>query len=60
MILYADVDGEWGQAIIDQVRESGGDDAEEMASNLEVLRAFGASAWTDGDVSHGLVRISLK
>ena len=26
----------------------------------EVLRAFGVSAWTDGDVSHGLVRLSLK
>ena len=38
------------------------DDAEatEVADNLAVLRAFGASAWSEGDTSHGLVRLSLK
>ena len=60
MILYADLDGEWGRLLVDTVREDGGDEARELAGNLEVLRAFGASAWTDGDVSHGLVRLSLN
>ncbi len=60
MILYADFDGEWGRALVDTVREDGDDESREVAANLEVLRAFGASAWTEGDVSHGLVRLSLK
>ena len=60
MILYADFDGEWGKVLIDTAREEGDDESREVAANLEVLRAFGASAWTEGDVSHGLVRLSLK
>ena len=60
MILYADFDGDWGKALIDEVREDGDDESREVAANLEVLRAFGASAWTEDDVSHGLVRLSLK
>jgi Protein of unknown function (DUF3352) len=59
-IAYADFDGEWGDAVIDLVREDGDAESEELADNLAVVRAFGASAWTDGDVSHGLLRLSLK
>jgi hypothetical protein len=60
MVLYADFDGEWGKALVDTVREDGDDESREVAANLEVVRAFGASAWTEGDVSHGLVRLALK
>jgi hypothetical protein len=59
VIAYADFDGEWGKAVLKLIREDGDDESEEVAKNLEVLRAFGASAWTEDDVSHGLVRLSL-
>ncbi len=58
-ILYADFDGDWGKTVIDMIRKDGSDDSTKLARNLEVLRAFGASAWQDGDVSHGLIRLSL-
>ena len=60
MIAYVDFDGDWGKAILDLVREDGDKEAEEVADNLEALRAFGASVWTEDDVSHALVRLSLK
>ena len=60
LIAYVDFDGDWGKAILKTVREQGGQDSTEVAANLAVLRAFGASAWNDGGVSHGLVRLSLK
>lgn len=59
-IAYVDFDGSWGKAIVKATREGGGSDDKEIADNLAVLRALGMSAWTDGDVSHGLVRLSLK
>jgi hypothetical protein len=60
MIAYVDFDGSWGRAILKAVREDGGSDSREVADNLAALRALGISAWTEGDVSHGLLRISLK
>src|SRR3954468_2763133 len=60
MVGYVDFDGEWGQAVLKTIREEGGSDDKEVADNLAVLRALGISAWTDGEVSHGLVRLSLK
>ena len=60
MIAYVDFDGDWGKAILDLVREDGDKEAEEVADNLEALRGFGVSVWTEDDVSHGLVRLSLK
>ena len=60
MIAYVDFDGDWGKAVLDLVRDGGDKDAEEVADNLEALKAFGASVWTDGDTTHGLVRVALK
>jgi hypothetical protein len=57
---YVDFDGSWGKAIVKMIRDEGGADNKKAADNLAVLRALGISAWTDGDVSHGLVRLSLK
>ncbi len=53
-VLYVDVDSKWRE-LLDQVV-----DDKETSANLEVVRGFGVSSWTDGDVSHGLVRLSLK
>ena len=60
VVGYVDFDGEWGKAVLKTIRDEGGADDKEVADNLAVLRALGISAWTDGDVSHGLVRLSLK
>ena len=35
-------------------------DAKEVADNLAVLRALGASAWSEGDTGHAKVRLALK
>jgi hypothetical protein len=59
-IFYADFDGAWGKALLDMARKDGSKESTEVADNLAVLRAFGVSAWTDGEVTHGLVRLSLK
>ena len=59
MVAYADFDGGWGKALLKTVRDGGNKDDAEIADNLEVLRALGASVWTDGDVTHGQLRLSL-
>jgi hypothetical protein len=59
-VAYLDFDGSWGKAIVKTIREQGGSDDKDIADNLAVLRGLGMSAWTDGDVSHGLVRLALK
>jgi hypothetical protein len=54
LVFYVDVDSEW-RDLLDQVLED-----DETSANLEVVRGFGISSWSDGDVSHGLVRLSLN
>ncbi|HET7352048.1 MAG TPA: DUF3352 domain-containing protein [Marmoricola sp.] len=53
-VFYVDVDSEWRQ-LLDQALED-----KETSANLDVVRGLGVSSWTDGDASHGLVRLSLK
>lgn len=53
-VLYVDVDSEWRE-LLDQVV-----DDKETSANLAVVRGLGVSSWTDGDVSHGLVRLTLE
>lgn len=60
MVAYVDLDGGRGRTILKTIRQDGGKDSAEVADNLTALRAFGASAWTDNGVSHGLIRLSLK
>jgi hypothetical protein len=36
---------------------AGGDD--EVEANLAPLKAFGLSGWTDGDDSHGMLKLSV-
>jgi hypothetical protein len=59
-IAYVDLDGDWKNRLLDLIEKEDDEDAKEAARNLAVLRGFGASAWTEGDTSHGLVRLSLK
>ena len=60
MVGYADFGGDWGKAVIQMIRDEDDKESQEVADNLEVLRALGISAWTEDEVSHGLVRLSLK
>lgn len=59
-LLYADLDGDWGRAVVEALRTDGGKDAAELADNLAVVRSVAASGWTQGEVSHGLLRLDLS
>ena len=59
-IAYVDLDGDWMDRLLDLIGSEDDKDTKEAARNVAVLRGFGASAWTEGDTSHGLVRLSLK
>jgi hypothetical protein len=59
-VLYVSLDGAWADALRKSAAEQDDKDAAEVARNLTELRALGASVWTDGDTSHGLVRVVLK
>ena len=57
---YVSFDNDWADALQDLARGEDDPGAKEAAANLAALRAFGASAWTDGDTGHALVRLTLK
>jgi hypothetical protein len=59
-LAYVSFDNDWTDALQDLAKEGDDPDAKEVAANLAALRAFGASAWTDGDTGHALVRLTLK
>ena len=59
-LAYVSFDNEWIDALQDLAKDEDDPDAKEAAANLAALRAFGASAWTDGDTGHALVRLTLK
>ena len=59
-VIYVSFDGEWMDAARKLAAEEDDKDAKEVADDLAVLRAFGASAWNEGDVGHGLIRVALK
>lgn len=57
--VYVDFESDWLDLLVDVIAdEEGADTAREVEENLEPLRSLGISSWTDGDVSHGLVKIS--
>ena len=59
-LAYVSFDNDWTDALQDLAKDQADPDAKEAAANLAALRAVGASAWTDGDTGHGLVRLTLK
>lgn len=57
--VYVDFESDWLDLLVDVIaEEEGPDTAGEVEENLEPLRSLGISSWTEGDVSHGLVKIS--
>lgn len=59
-VLYVSLDNKWTDALRKAAVDTGDKDAVEAADNFSVLRAFGASVWTEGDTGHGLIRLALK
>jgi hypothetical protein len=59
-VLYVSFENKWVDALRDLAGKEDDKDLDEVADNLAVLRALGASFWRDGDTGHGLVRIALK
>lgn len=59
-VLYMSFDNEWMDALRHLAADGGDKDADEAAENLAALRALGASAWSDGDTGHGVIRLALK
>lgn len=57
--IYVDFESDWLDLLVEVIAdEEGSDTAREVEDNLAPLRSLGISSWTDGDVSHGLVKIS--
>jgi len=54
LVFYVDVDSEWRELAEEAL------DDKEFSANVAVVRGFGVGAWTEGEVSHGLVRLSLE
>ena len=59
-LAYVSFDNDWTDALQDLAQDQDDPDATEVAANLAALRAFGASAWAEGDTGHALVRLTLK
>jgi hypothetical protein len=58
-ILYLDFDSAWREALVQLVTGEEGDSAgAEADANTKPLRSLGLSSWTDGDVSHALLKIA--
>lgn len=59
-ILYVDFDSEWRQTLVELIEEMGGsaDDARSAEENLEPLKSFGLSSWTEGGTSHLLLKLA--
>ena len=59
-LAYVSFDNDWTDALQDLAKDEDDPEPRRSPTNLAALRAFGASAWTDGDTGHALVRLTLK
>ena len=59
-VLYLSFENDWMDLVQKMAVQEDDADAEEVADNLAVLRALGASAWSEGDTGHAQVRLALK
>ena len=58
-VLYVDFDSPWRTLLVQAVTDGeGGRQAAELQDNTEPLRSLGLSAWQDGSVTHGLLKIT--
>lgn len=59
-LVYLDLDGEWARRLTETLSQQDDKGTQELAGNLSVLRGLGASAWTEGDTSRALIRLSVE
>ncbi|MET0997625.1 MAG: DUF3352 domain-containing protein [Marmoricola sp.] len=59
-VFYVSFENAWMDGVRELAAEEKDPEAAEVADNLAVLRALGASAWNEGSTSHGLLRLALK
>ena len=59
-VLYVSLENDWMDVVQKMAAQEGDAEAKEVADNLAVLRAFGASAWTKGDTGYAHVKLALK
>ena len=59
-VLYLSFENDWMDVVQKMAAQEGDAEAKEVAANLAVLRALGASAWSEGDTGHAKVRLALK
>jgi hypothetical protein len=59
-VLYVSFENDWVDVVQKMAAQEGDADAKEVADNLAVLRALGASAWSEGDTGHAKCRLALK
>lgn len=59
-VLCVSFENAWMDSLRKLADDENDKQADEVADNLAVVRALGASAWNEGSIGHGLVRIALK
>jgi hypothetical protein len=59
-LFYLSLQNKWMDSLRDLAAEENDKDLDEIVENVAVLRAVGASAWSEGDTGHGLIRVALK
>ncbi len=59
-VAYVSFENGWMDAVQKMVAENGAAEEKEVADNVAVLRALGASAWSEGDNGYAKVRLALK
>jgi hypothetical protein len=58
-VLYVDFDSSWRTLLVDAATDGEGSrSASELRANTEPLRSLGLSAWQDGAVTHGLLKVT--
>ena len=59
-VLYVSFENGWMDVVQEMLTEQGDAEGKKVADNLAVLRAFGATAWSEGDTGYAKVRLALK
>ncbi len=59
-VAFVSFSRDWIAALTRLARDAGEQRAVEVLDNLGHARALGVSTWVDGDVSHGLVRLTTR
>jgi len=59
-VMYVSLDNGWIDALNDVAAEENDPELTEALENVGALQAVGASTWNEGDIAHGLLRLSLK